>query len=149
MKLTSSKNFGKSLKDKTDSEYRRLRDNYDHFIGQSLILGMFIPCDEDGNVLEEPKDYDLGLKFPYSNKHSIECEKYQQAKDRVLFEGFEIKVSNITNNLQNDFLIISETNEIIAHENKTEWFFNPYKKVENLIDYELTLTQTAIKQIVL
>lgn len=53
MKLTSSKCFGKTLKDKTDSEYRRLRDSFDNFIQQPLTLEMFIPCDEEGNILSE------------------------------------------------------------------------------------------------
>lgn len=151
MKLTSSKNFGKTLKDKTDSEYRRLRDNFDYFLDQSLHLGMFIPTDEDGNVLKEPENYHLWAKYgdftQYGKSLTSVCKPYKQAKERVLFEGFKIKVSNITNNLQNDFLIISETNEIIGHENKDQWFFNPYKKVEDLINYDLTLTETAIKQI--
>lgn len=28
---------------------------YANFLKQPLILGMFVPCDENGNVLEEPK----------------------------------------------------------------------------------------------
>lgn len=141
-KLISSKCFGISLKDKTDSEYRRLRDNYDHFIGQPLKLGMFVPCDEEGNVLEEPKDYDLGLKFPYSNKHSIECEKYQQAKERVLFE-FDGNLSLIRN--KTNFYIIEDKNGVYLRilKNKTK------TTIESLLKFsvEITLTETAIKQI--
>ncbi|WP_312312176.1 hypothetical protein [Empedobacter brevis] len=154
MKLTSSKNFGKTLKDKTDSEYRRLRDNFDNFLEHALHLGMFVPTNEEENVLEEPLKGDYDNYCHLDGGNVVDYESYneavyqfKQAKERVLFEGFEIKCSNITNNLQNDFLIISETNEIIGHENKDQWFFNPYKKVEDLINYDLTLTETAIKQI--
>lgn len=30
---------------------------YAYFLKQPLTLGDFIPCDENGNVLEEPKEY--------------------------------------------------------------------------------------------
>ncbi|MGV0828316.1 hypothetical protein ACTS9C_05385 [Empedobacter brevis] len=131
--------------DKNDAlQNNMLMLKYAKFLKQNLNLGMFVPTDEEGNVLEEPdaSNWDI-WKGEFEKRKQI----YQQAKERVLFEGFEIKVSNITNNLQNDFLIISETNEIIGHENKDQWFFNPYKKVEDLINYDLTLTETAIKQI--
>ncbi|WP_314060137.1 hypothetical protein [Empedobacter brevis] len=103
---------------------------------------MFVPCDLDGNVLEEPKDYDLGLKFPYSNKHSEECEKYQQAKERVLFEfdGDLSLIRNVTN-----FYIIEDKNGVYLRvlKNKTK------TTIENLLKFsvEITLTETAIKQI--
>ena len=36
--------------------------NYANFLKQPLTLGMFIPCDLDGNVLEEPFNYEYFLK---------------------------------------------------------------------------------------
>ncbi|WP_276679700.1 hypothetical protein [Empedobacter brevis] len=135
MKLTSSKNFGKSLKDKTDSEYRRLRDNFDHFLDQSLHLGMLVPCDEEGNILEEPKGWnDEDCKLD-DCCNVCKCEQYKQAKERVLFEGFEFK---------ND-LIFNASNQTFIDE---EIIFN-LENIENLINYydDLTLTKTAIKQI--
>ncbi|MDM1073668.1 hypothetical protein HX001_14355 [Empedobacter brevis] len=155
MKLTSMTDFvleQEKLNQKNTSRLACLCANYAQFLKQPLTLGKFVPCDEEGNVWKFPPTQE---EWEWCEKDSTEAEQsfkqkefyYQQAKERVLFEGFEIKVSNITNNLQNDFLIISETNEIIGHENKDQWFFNPYKKVEDLINYDLTLTQTAIKQI--
>ncbi|MGV0921880.1 hypothetical protein ACTS94_16275 [Empedobacter falsenii] len=116
--------------------------NYAQFLKQPLTLGMFVPCDEEGNILEEPKDYDLGLKFPYSNNHSIECEKYQQAKERVLFE-FDGELSLIKN--KSNFYIIEDKNGVYLRilKNKTK------TTIESLLKFsvEITLTQTAIKQI--
>ncbi|MDM1299943.1 hypothetical protein HXZ94_15720 [Empedobacter falsenii] len=143
-KLTSSKNFGKSLKDKTDSEYRRLRDNYDHFIEQPLKLGMLVPCDEEDNVLEEPTMEKYGYYF--SNHQEKQSgwmyeegedeyykllEKYQQAKERVLFEGFSV-YKNLIKNINGD--------------NIMTWYIEA-RCIEDLILMNLTLTQTAIKQI--
>lgn len=65
---------------------------YKDFITQPLTKGMFVPCDEDGNVLEEPLDYSTYSKRKYIRPdHSceynfLECETYRQAKERVLFE---------------------------------------------------------------
>ncbi|WP_291076391.1 MULTISPECIES: hypothetical protein [unclassified Empedobacter] len=141
MKLISMTDFvleqTELLYEKNQSKLIHRVVNYAQFLKQPSKLGMFVPCDENNNPISKniADDNYLGVHL------------YQQAKNRVLFEGFEIKVSNITNNLQNDFLIISETNEVIGHENKDQWFFNPYKKIEDLIDYDLTLTETAKKQI--
>ena len=95
MNLTSSKDFAKLLKDKSDSEYRRLRENFDNFLEKPLKLGYFIPCDENDVPLEEPKRWKDYLDFPESfdgNKEWYELYAYQEAKQRVLFEGFEYDV---------------------------------------------------------
>ena len=57
----------------TDSQFADKIMSYAHFLKQPLTIGMFVPCDEDGNVLEE-------------------CDKikeYRKAKEKVLFEGLE------------------------------------------------------------
>lgn len=53
--------------------------NYANFLKQPLKLGMFVPCDENDVPLDEPKDYE----------HNVKKREYQQAKERVIFEGFE------------------------------------------------------------
>ena len=64
--------------------------NYAQFLKQPLTLGMFVPCDEDGNILET-----------YDPRH-------QQAKERVLFE-FQLEYlgwdnSDMENNIIEDLL---------------------------------------------
>jgi hypothetical protein len=59
---------------------------YAKFLKQPLKLEMFVTCDEYGNVLEEPKFKDT----LNSDAHFLATEKYKQAKEKVLFEGFEI-----------------------------------------------------------
>lgn len=145
-KLISSKCFGKSLKDKTDSEYRRLRDNFDHFIEQPLALWMFVPCDEEGNVLEEPiiSEYLLDSPggIPIKSKNTPEAYYYRKAKERVLFE-FDGNLSLIRN--KTNFYIIEDKNGVYLRilKNKTK------TTIESLLKFsvEITLTETAIKQI--
>jgi len=53
--------------------------SYANLLKQPLELWMFVPCDEDGNVLAEPpKNVDI-------NNVDWQIE-YQQAKERCLFE---------------------------------------------------------------
>lgn len=56
---------------------------YATFLKQPLTLGMFVPTDEDGIVLEEPI-YTIGGVEQYA-------ENYQQAKERVLFESVSLQ----------------------------------------------------------
>ena len=86
--LVSSLEFRKKLKNVSDSEYRRLREAYDDFLEQPLKLEMFVPCDEDGDILDEPEDYELRLTNMMT-EYNDEVYRYKQAKEKVLFEGFE------------------------------------------------------------
>lgn len=91
---------------------------YAQFLKTTLNLGMFVPC-VDNEV------------FNYS-KHGNENE-YQQAKERVLFEGFRIENCTITN----DIICIGEGLTL-------------YHTIEDLlIDFkgDITLTKSAQKQL--
>ena len=52
------------------------------FLGQKPTLGMFVPCDEAGNVLEN--ELEEGMTF---NEIEEASKKYQQALSRVIFEN--------------------------------------------------------------
>lgn len=139
MNLMSSIEFGKTLKDVSDSEYRRLRDNFDNLLLQPLQLGFFVPCDLEGNVLEEPKKMtpSCGCSGICNNPcdEALNIEKYQEAKERCLFEGFE--KSRVTGF---DFAIGVCLFRLIDHRNIESLLNNKHKIC-------LTLTQTALKQI--
>ena len=53
--------------------YDKIR-NYARFLKQPLKLEMFVPCDEDGNVLGEPQ-----------SAWSDGIEQWEKAKEKVLF----------------------------------------------------------------
>ena len=135
MNLTSSKDFGKLLKDKSDSEYRRLRENFDNFLEKPLKLGYFIPCDEEGDILEEPTNYEKRL-LNMMTEYNDEVYTYYQAKAKVLFEGFEYDKENnwVTYNEFARFFVSELQN------GKVEDLFK-------LIKDEITLTETAKKEI--
>lgn len=62
--------------------------NYAEFLKTPLNLGMFVPCDEEGEVLTEPDEDNYAF---YTHKNLSVQEEWQQAKDRVLFEGYQTK----------------------------------------------------------
>ena len=94
--------------------YERVRNNFSNFLKQPLTLGMFVPCDENGNVLEEP------LLLP-----SYELDKYRKAKEKVIFDGFDI--------IHNDKVRITiECNHFQLDFNKPLNHFENYKTIEDL-----------------
>lgn len=60
--------------------------NYAQFLSQKPQKWMFVPCDDEGNVLEEPKWHNEESDYEIQ----ILTQQYQQALERVIFEGFEI-----------------------------------------------------------
>lgn len=150
MKLISMTEFvleisGKPIQGQWDDvdRYHKIV-KYANFLKQPLTLGMFVPCDEDGNVLEEPK---LVPVKEYIDREPDEdyvpdLEQYQQAKDRVMFEG-EWKHSvddrytymNWCRNDKKDITVHMHSCKTIEDMLSKKW----YKS--------LKLTPTALKQI--
>ena len=117
--LQSSLQFGETLKSVSDSDYRRLRDNYDALLKQPLKLGFFVPCDSIGRLVE-----------------SIGAEEWDNAKKNVLFKGFE-------------HYLFRQANNVKHNKSRKCFSFPNYNGViiEDLISLEVELTETAIKQI--
>ena len=141
-----NKNFKKNIlmtQGETLDELNNFVDvvtNYANFLKKPLKLGYFIPCDENDVPLEEPKHYDLWNKHgsftQYGESIVYKCNKFYEAKQRVLFEGFYLSEDGyfIESNII-DFLYIDEE----YCENKT---------IEDLSKfYKLKLTETAKKEI--
>ena len=99
---------------------------YSTFLQKPLTLGMFIPCDEDGNVLEEPTKHHDNTSVSHKGAITDEWKswhrEYQQAKEHVLFEINLEGLSGIKHNIK---------------QNRT---------VEYLTPFNLTLTPNALKQ---
>ena len=88
-----------------------IRD-YTLFITQPFTLSMFIPTDDKGNVLKEPKHY----KVEYENKDYVKKHyEYQKALDNVIFKGWELfakQDANVLTNKNNDILILDNYDTI-------------------------------------
>lgn len=68
--------------------------NYANFLNQPLTLGMFVPCDLEGNVLPAPYETP---KWNTIDWRKEDAEEWKQAKKRILFEieGMEYHVNEI------------------------------------------------------
>lgn len=107
--------------------------SYQRFLKQPLTLGMFVPCDENGNVLNEPRMIARTIGFEEQDVFwdIDEVEAYRIAKEKVLFKGF---------NFEGDLLIIPNfgKQEIKNINGLT---------IESLTEFEIELTESALKQI--
>ena len=110
------------------SEFKESVKNYAKFLNQPLKLEMFVPCDEDGYILEEPEvdkeEIDENTTQIFA-QYQYELDK---AKENILFEGFE-------NSTIDELKIMFKTCKL----NIIEDFLN-YKE-------EIQLTENAVKQI--
>lgn len=135
-----------------------------NFLKQPLTLGMFVACDLDGNMLEQPEDYDKYLEIeeckldnPNQIGWSLEecnlglprmCKEYQQAQERVLFKGFEFS---------KPFEYSERFHTVTNGDIKLQWDSNEFNFfmhcgfcIESLLTekkYNLELTPNAIKQL--
>lgn len=123
-------------KDITREEFAQSMINYAQFLKQPLKIEMFVPCNE-GNVLEEPKN-----DFRGYNDYSKRLNVFEKAKEKVLFEGFEvIKDTRTTITVFN-----SKTKQEIGFAKGV----GSGETIESLIlftDFTGDLTPTALKQI--
>lgn len=114
--------------------------SYAKFLKQPLKLGMFVPCDEDGNVLEEPeyyKDYFLSndkfgnLPYVHSNEWFEDCDQYSKSEDLVLFYG----------------IFICNTKKGISDFSKWLESIGNIESLLHIPNINISLTQSALKQI--
>lgn len=71
------------------ADFEKLTVQYAKLFKQKPNLGMFIPCDENGNVLKEVfPDFDGTNQIYYNN--------YQSAVKRVLFKGFMLSEKKLS-----------------------------------------------------
>ena len=108
-------------------EKYRMIFKHSQFLQQTPTIGMFVPCDEDGNVLEKPTTEGVDLNDMYDwNLYNEDLQQYQQAEQRVIFEG-------CTAEKIKDYYIIKFNDNIIL----VSW--NESKTIEDLVPYNLIL----------
>jgi len=158
MKLISMTDFVLQ-QDITDIKQRDSIVKYANFLNQPLKLEMFVPCDDEENVLEEPNRWNDYLEFPESfdgNKEWDELYDYQQAKEKVLFED-SILIDETMYHQTKRVLIMLKSyptfrilNQFYYRDGSIERQLFPNNenlRIEDLIKFELELTESALKQI--
>lgn len=125
---------------------------YKDFLKQPLELWMFIPCKLVDGVwvaLGEPKRWKDYLGYPDSfdgNLEWYELYDYEEAKDRVLLDGFETEANP---GFENFVPLLLNGVYIGFSFDKSKQQFHPVKErtIEYLVKHNLELTPTALKQI--
>jgi len=143
MKLISMTKFVlQDIQDSLDKDAADIHRDYARFLDQPLTLGMFVPCKKVNGVwvvLEKP-ECSLGNKCA-----SPPCVEYQEAKYRVLFEGFEIKDHKNHKTIK---LKDADFNVFWNKGCELGWYLSiGIKTIEDISKYNLQLTETAQKQI--
>ncbi len=148
------------------NDQKHRRDKYDDVVGYSMFLrlplnpGMFTPCDDEGNILKEPryskslKPKSLISKVPANQNDS---ERYLHYKSQVLFEDWKVTIADTENG---DIIYDFEYKDIEFSYNKTEdVFMDPhgewlaFSTIEDLalladvMGTEVLLTDTAMNVI--
>ena len=119
---------------------------YATFLKQPLKLGFFVPCYADGQVHEKPGD--LIYQLAEENDHAASkwaIEEYNEAKESVLFKGFEIEDIGLGSFAirKNGWILMRCSKSIGAKwENR-----DAYLNIESLTHFKLELTDSTIKQI--
>lgn len=135
--------------------YIRKVDSYARFLRQPLTLGMFIPVDENGNVLEEPRMIERSIGFDEKDVFwdVDEVEIYRKAKEKVMFEGWELNSDEkeIVCNYNSYYLDFSDDDTIIFQEVRGDDYdyTECFETIEDLAisQFDFQLTPSALKQI--
>lgn len=108
--------------------------NYANFLKQPLTIGMFVPCDRDGEPYDLSEVESWKNNDDYSRHYREELAFFNDAKEKVLFKGFEyIKI-------EVGFVLDHKDITIYSLEGlKVEWLLNKSKKIY--------LTESALKEI--
>lgn len=126
--------LNENLQDTIDKDVAEIHRDYARFLQTKNQVGFFVPTDENGNILTEPKEDNLNNSFYEKQIYFEEKRKYDIAKIQVLFKGFEFQqkggVWTVLKHVSGNNLILSE---------------NP-GKIENLLSmsYDIELTETTI-----
>lgn len=125
---------------------------YANFLSQTLELCQFVPCDEEGNFLEEPKYYDEWVAYTnqgWEPEYDAKImEKYHRAKQRCLFEGFEVMELALNEKSSHAILYKGIVNVYWKDSITKEWVLSKgLRCIEDLTIFKLPLSSTALNQI--
>ncbi|MEF9476763.1 hypothetical protein OWR28_02470 [Chryseobacterium sp. 1B4] len=168
MKLTSMTEFVLQHKGNTEfhmndtvlktGKLMQLFFKYAEFLNQYTTLGMFVPVDDHENVIVRPYPSKYGYHQSCSpeeqsgwmydggeDKYHEALRVWEKAKEKVLFEGFEIEDIGLGSiAIRKNGLIIMRCSKAVG---ATWENVNSYPNIESLVEFDIELTPSALKQI--
>ena len=120
--------------------------NYATFLKKPLKLEMFVPCDDEGNILEEPKIEEEDVDEHTTQIFAQYQYDFDKSKEKVLFEGFKIYDYKL-----NVFFYLGRRKKLSYDKKRKDFItigFLP-ETVEDLINIssQIKLSQTALNAI--
>ncbi|SEM15392.1 hypothetical protein SAMN05421856_101429 [Chryseobacterium taichungense] len=117
--------------------------NYTKLLKQPLKQEMFVPCLEDGNIIEpEPLEFD--------GTNQLHFYKYDEAEKKVLFHGFHLSAANeVKNNSLKLTLFLSMYQFVQVRQNCLGGgdLFGETTEALAYADLGIELTPSALQQI--
>ncbi|WP_283422606.1 hypothetical protein [Chryseobacterium profundimaris] len=134
-----------------DLQTLKLMNNYANFLKKPLTLAMFVPVDNKGNILKEPKNYSSWKSLEHNKKESKaespvfeEYKLYRKAEQKCLFEGFTIAYNGYS--VVRITAIYNPSIELSF--NKNDKIFQTFKDVESLTTFDaIFLNSNALKKL--
>lgn len=130
----------------------RVMNNYANFLKMLLSLEMFVPTDQLGNILKEPKNYSDWKSLSHNKTlnggdfSSVldEYKYYNKAESKCLFDGFQVAY----NGFSVVRIVATYNKDIELSFSKVEGKFQHYGTVESLLNFETVfLSITALEKI--
>jgi hypothetical protein len=116
--------------------------DYALFLQRPLTLDMFVPCDDNENVLEEP----IIGQFGNEQYEGAEWDVFSRAQEKVLFKTENIEIGK--RGVFFDFKGIEYPWKFNFYNNQLRWDIRYYKIIEGLVSFQdIGLTDSAIKQL--
>lgn len=128
-----------SEKKQSTSEFKEAVIKYANFIKLPLNLSMFLPTDDEGNVLQEPEPiYEQQTLYEDAEpSYDVEeVENYKKAIEKVIFDGFELTTAI------NKLCFTKQNIKIIFIKEKAKDFINTNVFLENLLTNQILEIKT-------
>lgn len=149
-KLISLSEFIDNLDYEADAEQEMNRlCAYHKFLKQPLNIGMFVACDVNGDILKEPRrEYYCsmtGWNCPEDAEHyQNKLSEYVTAKNGVMFDVHDISEHHSPHLIKIGY---DDEKYLFSYNVSSKLFLTTANKIEDLVKYNLALTESAIKQI--
>jgi hypothetical protein len=125
----------------------KVMNNYAKFLKMPLSLEMFVPTDQFGTVLKEPKNYSDWKSLSHnkildengSPSMLDEYKYYNKAESKCLFDDFKVAY----NGFSVVRIVAAYNNAIELSFNKVEGKFQHYVTIESLLAFDTVFLSTA------
>lgn len=120
---------------------------YAQFLKQPLTLGMFVPTDSEGNVLEDCVSFDPDISSQYYSSQIYQNQLYKEAQEKVIFKDISIFAIEEFNK-QFVYHLVDGNKNYLEYDVNTKTFKNEYRvscfTIKGITNCDFELTDSAV-----